>query len=282
MSRSRASEAEGRSGSDLSAVIPVENVEMKMASPVKLVEVQQPPILVEKEKEKEKVPLILDPYSSLPSASKQGNKKNVKGKGQGGKGKGKEVMKTIGKKTTIFFDSPQLAKPLDLSLLTTPIKSTPYSNGITTTTHDITKSNGTPSSTSTPLANSNSTPTTNKSYLPPPSHRTDLNPNLMITKIDVESHSYIAGRGKIISGTSKDWVEIVRVVEDVEMEEEQIEEEGLEGWKGWKRLAEVESGFDGFRIVKKEEAKEDDWICVKVRLFFILSIFSFQELTAWT
>lgn len=108
-----------------------------------------------------------------------------------------------------------------------------------------------------------------------PSTRKDLPPNVVVTKVNVEVKNWVAGVGKIIKGTDRDYVPSGREFEEVEEDEEDEEMGAIEevvavakevvpGWEGWPSSEEVENTWYDLREAVKDEAKEGDWVAVKV------------------
>lgn len=113
-----------------------------------------------------------------------------------------------------------------------------------------------------------------KQYLPYPSARSDLPPNVVVTKVNVLAKTWVAGVGEVIKGTGDEWV--ARAEEDqktvVEREDatvvvEEVREGRSEeaGWEGWPSREAVEAKWEDLRGIQKEEGKDGDRVAVKVR-----------------
>ncbi|GAA5926159.1 hypothetical protein JCM3775_005219 [Rhodotorula graminis] len=106
-----------------------------------------------------------------------------------------------------------------------------------------------------------------------PSKRTDLPPNLVITSVDVEAAGWEPGVGRVVKGTSREWVAPARPVRSVDefvrdvpaVAEEPQQEQGA-GWEGWRRADEVAQGWDKLRPLKKGDsaARSGARVAVKV------------------
>jgi hypothetical protein len=109
---------------------------------------------------------------------------------------------------------------------------------------------------------------TSKPSFVPASKRTDLPPRVVVTKVDVEAKKWQPGVGRIMKGTSRDWVE---------RPAEKGKEAGGSGgdgegeWKGWMTAEEVEKRWDSLRKVGRTQVHPGMRVATQVRLFSRLS-----------
>lgn len=110
-----------------------------------------------------------------------------------------------------------------------------------------------------------------------PSLKTNLPPNVIVTKVDVEAEDWVAGVGRVIAGTSRYWVPIVApVLEPLEVEvdaqmedaEEEAEEDWGREWKGWLSVGAVEKGWDRFKELGEASYVEGRRVAFKVSILF--------------
>ncbi|ORY78927.1 hypothetical protein BCR35DRAFT_304964 [Leucosporidium creatinivorum] len=272
-------------------------------------------------------PLPLDPYSSIHgpqldmlhlASGNKNKKKTIIGLGNSS-GKGSRMK--LGTKIT-FLDEPQRVwgttpapaqeekgkKAMEIPLPPSPKHvpdSPPHSAAldlaITTTTSAPPPS--TPIATSKPskkkrksLASTSPAPSVAASTQAlPPSKRTDLPPNIVVTSVNVEAKHWEAGVGEVVLGTSADWggwtkeapvlVEVgsgEAVAGGVE-KAEVVEEDWGVAWKGWVPGWKVEERFAkggaGLRKLAREEGKEGMKVATRVGFFLFFSLLSARSLT---
>ncbi|BGP61992.1 hypothetical protein NBRC10512v2_003318 [Rhodotorula toruloides] len=116
-----------------------------------------------------------------------------------------------------------------------------------------------------------SSPAPSKPSFIPPSKRTDLPPHMIVTKVDVEGKKWQPGLGRVIKGTSRDWVE--PAAEEVMESEVESGKEGVGEWKGWMEVGEVEKRWDGLRRVEKLQVRPGMRVATQV---FELDMTTFQ------
>jgi len=93
---------------------------------------------------------------------------------------------------------------------------------------------------------------------PFPSKRRDLPPWMIVTSVNVEKRDWIAGVGKKIRGTSKEWQ---GWEETKEAEGENEDGEGFEGWLG---KEEVEGKWEAYKKIEQREGKKGMRVATKV------------------
>ena len=101
-------------------------------------------------------------------------------------------------------------------------------------------------------------------YIPAPSVRSDLPPNILVTKVDVESPLWMAGVGNICEGTSSTWIQSKTIEVLPIIIAPPISGQGY--WAGWPSAIEVEERFETLEKVSVAESRQGDLIAVKVSL----------------
>lgn len=101
-------------------------------------------------------------------------------------------------------------------------------------------------------------------YLPAPSARTDLPPNVTVTRVDVESPSWEAGVGKVIEGTSGDYVAPARV-EVMQIDEGMQDAEGGDEWARWPTAEEIEETWEEMSVLPQSSNTRGKRVATKVR-----------------
>lgn len=218
--------------------------------------------------------LPLDPYYDLTGPKLD----MLKYGAAGNKAKRKAVQRNHSDAATpkkTFFDQPQRA-----AIESTPVASNdggwparaptsprhvpgspPSSHHVSSTPRALNTTDASP------VINGHASPAPPPTQLVPPSKRTDLPPNVRVTKVDVERKDWEAGTGKVIEGTSRDWV--TPVVKAIEVSTAEVGTvEGISGdWNGWltrevveKRLAE-----GSLPVLRLEDAKDGQRVAVQVR-----------------
>ncbi|BGP24132.1 hypothetical protein JCM10295v2_003039 [Rhodotorula toruloides] len=207
----------------------------------------------------------LDPYAGFqpaPSASKPTHRSSPISSVSTGANQAFPVSVQHG--TNEYYDSPQPAHPGARAPLPPPremrSKSPEYrptSPNVTFSTrpaHQSTDASPAPAASSTaPCAVPTSQPelplATPKPSFIPPSKRPDLPPHVVVTKVDVEAKKWQPGVGRVIKGTSRDWVP----VKAKEMDE--VATGGAGEWKGWVEVEEVQRRWDGLRKVDRTQVQ---------------------------
>ena len=96
---------------------------------------------------------------------------------------------------------------------------------------------------------------------------------MVVTSVNVEKRDWVAGVGKRIRGTSREWQGWK------ETKEGEVESEDGEGFEGWLGKEEVEGKWEGFKKIEQREGKKGMRLATKVS--FISLIHSDSSSCLW-